>query len=146
MAFARSGNLRFVFDTNVIVSAALKPRGIAGRSLAVAISHGQILLSDPTVLELAVVILRDKFDTYASRESREAFFLSFINDKVEIVEPTERIRACRDRKDDKFLELAAVGNADYIVTGDQDLLVLHPFRAIPILTPAAFLAELEKEW
>lgn len=49
------------------------------------------------------------------------------------------IRACRDPKDDKFLELAIDGRADAIVTGDQDLLVLHPFRGIAVLTPAEYL-------
>ena len=47
---------------------------------------------------------------------------------------------CRDPDDDKFLELAVSGNADYLVSGDDDLLALHPFREIPILRPAEFLA------
>jgi predicted nucleic acid-binding protein len=49
------------------------------------------------------------------------------------------IRACRDPRDDKFLEAAVHGHADLILTGDRDLLDLHPFRAIAILTPAAYL-------
>jgi predicted nucleic acid-binding protein len=49
------------------------------------------------------------------------------------------VRAWRDPRDDKFLELALDGEADWIVSGDQDLLVLHPFRGIPVLTPQAFL-------
>jgi len=49
------------------------------------------------------------------------------------------IRACRDPRDDKFLELAVNGEADLIVTGDQDLLALHPFRDVPIITPAAYV-------
>jgi predicted nucleic acid-binding protein len=52
---------------------------------------------------------------------------------------TERIVACRDPTDDKFLELAVSGNADLILSGDKDLLTLHPFRGIPIVTPAAFV-------
>jgi predicted nucleic acid-binding protein len=46
---------------------------------------------------------------------------------------------CRDPTDDKFLELAVNGQADVIVSGDADLLVLSPFRKIPIIAPAAFL-------
>ena len=53
-------------------------------------------------------------------------------------------RSCRDPKDNQFLELAVNGQADFIVTGDEDLLVLHPFRAIPILTPRDFLHVLEE--
>ena len=51
----------------------------------------------------------------------------------------ERIAACRDHTDDKFLELAINGHADLIVSGDADLLVLNPFRSIPIVAPAAFV-------
>jgi predicted nucleic acid-binding protein len=54
---------------------------------------------------------------------------------------TERIVACRDPTDDKFLELAVNGRPDVIVSGDRDLLVLDPFRGIPIITPAVFIQQ-----
>ena len=57
-----------------------------------------------------------------------------------VVDITEPVAACRDPDDDKFLELAVNGSATCVVTGDADLLALHPFRGIPILTPADFLA------
>jgi uncharacterized protein len=56
--------------------------------------------------------------------------------------PAESVTVCRDPKDNKFLEVAATGRADVIVTGDDDLLVLHPFRGIPILGPREFLTML----
>lgn len=49
------------------------------------------------------------------------------------------ITACRDPKDDKFLELAVSGRATHIISGDTDLLTLNPFRGIAILPPRAFL-------
>jgi predicted nucleic acid-binding protein len=55
------------------------------------------------------------------------------------VEISETIVACRDPKDDQYLALAINGGAECIVTGDEDLLVLHPFRSIPILTARSFL-------
>lgn len=58
---------------------------------------------------------------------------------AETVTITERIVACRDPTDDKFLELAVNGHADLIVSGDADLLALNPFRDIPIVTPAVFI-------
>jgi uncharacterized protein len=58
---------------------------------------------------------------------------------AELVTITERIVACRDATDDKFLELAVNGKADVIVSGDADLLVLNPFRDIPIVMPATFV-------
>ena len=47
-----------------------------------------------------------------------------------------RSLGCRDPADDKLLETALLGNADFLVSGDQDLLVMSPFHGIPILTPA----------
>ncbi len=61
-----------------------------------------------------------------------------IFEAAELVPITERVRVCRDPKDDKFLELAVNGHADVIVSGDADLLVLGAFRGIPILPPALF--------
>ena len=58
---------------------------------------------------------------------------------VRMVAITQRIHACRDPKDDKFLDVALTGEAQLIVTGDQDLLALHPFHGIEFLTPTAFL-------
>ena len=58
---------------------------------------------------------------------------------AELVPITERIVACRDPTDDKFLELALNGSADLILTGDDDLLVLTPFRGIPIVAAATFV-------
>ena len=58
---------------------------------------------------------------------------------AELVSITEPIVACRDPKDDKFLELAVNGGADVIVSGDADLLVLNPFRGIAIISPAVFV-------
>lgn len=58
---------------------------------------------------------------------------------AEMVEIRETIVVCRDPKDDKLLELAVSGNADFLVTGDKDLLVLNPFRGVEIITPREFL-------
>jgi hypothetical protein len=65
-------------------------------------------------------------------------WLKELTEAAEPVEITERIVACRDPTDDKFLELAVNGHADLIVTGDGDLLALNPFRDIPIVTPAVW--------
>ena len=58
-------------------------------------------------------------------------------------EPAERVTDCRDAKDDKYLELALASGAGAIVSSDADLLVLHPWRGVRILRPAAYLAEAE---
>lgn len=129
---------RFVLDTNLLISAALFKRSISRRAFDVAISSGTILLSESVLTELRDVFSRSRFDRYLSLESRSQFLNEFL-EIVEIVEIAQSISVCRDPKDDKFLELAINGNASYVLTSDQDLLVLHPFREVKILTPADFL-------
>lgn len=81
---------------------------------------------------------RKKFDPYLTIEERQGFFrqLSFV---VEIVQYVVSLKACRDPKDDKFLSLAISGNADFILTGDNDLLVLDPFRTVRIFSCSTYL-------
>lgn len=83
---------------------------------------------------------RKKFRRYVTADEVEAFLTAFVNRAV-MLEPGREITACRDPKDDKFLTLAVAGRAMYIVTGDEDLLVLHPFRGVAILSAAEFLKE-----
>jgi putative PIN family toxin of toxin-antitoxin system len=90
--------------------------------------------------ELVDVMRRDKFDRYLTRERRDELVASTIRD-CELVEVSTIITECRDIKDNKLLELAIDGNAVSVVTGDSDLLVLHPFKEIAILTPTEFLAQ-----
>ena len=89
-----------------------------------------------TLHELTEKLLSAKFDAYVSREKREALLL-LLAPLVEIVAVVQTFHASRDPKDDKFLDVAVNGRADVIVTGDGDLLALHPFHGIAILTPAA---------
>lgn len=88
--------------------------------------------------EFANVITRAKFDPYVSLEERQQFLrqLGRIADLVPIL---HQVQACRDPKDDKFLEVAVNGEADMIVTGDHDLLDLGNVQGIPIITPAAYM-------
>jgi putative PIN family toxin of toxin-antitoxin system len=98
-----------------------------------------VLISVPVLLELAEVLSRRKLNKYLLEEERMRFLVALLRES-ELVEITEAVTDCRDAKDNKFLELAVSGKADFIVSGDQDLLVLNPFRGIPILTPRAFLS------
>lgn len=135
---------RYVFDTNTIVSAFLFEHGKPGRALDYAQENGVVvLLSTETAQELSEVLERDKFDEYVQRETRQEFLLALL-EGGEFVEVEERIQACRDPDDDKFLELAVGGRAERIVTGDKDLLVLASIRSIPIVTADEFLREAER--
>jgi len=84
------------------------------------------------------VLLRPKFQKYITpAEVRDV--IRELMDLAELIQPTQTITACRDPDDDHILSLAVDGRADAVVTGDDDLLVLHPFRGIPILTARAYL-------
>lgn len=132
---------RFVLDTNVLLSAALFKRSLARQAFdRVVMSEGAILLSESVLLELNGVFSRSRFDQYTSIESRSQFLIELLK-IVEMIEIVDLIKVCRDPKDDKFLELAINGNANYLLSSDKDLLVLHPFQDVKILTPADFLAK-----
>ena len=129
---------RYVFDTNTLVSAALFEGSTPGRAFRLALRTGALLASPETLAELSEVLSRGKLERYVTQEEREEFFGVLVA-RAEIVEPTETVSACRDPKDDKFLELALEGRATAIISGDKDLLVLHPFRGVSIVTAATFL-------
>ncbi len=129
---------RIVLDSNVLLSAALFKQSTPRQALDKAAVNGQILMSNEIFGELQDIFNRPKFDKYSSRLVRNEFLNDFLA-VVENVEIVQKIVICRDRKDGKFLELAVNGSADWIITGDRDLLVLHPFRNINIISPNEFL-------
>ncbi len=131
--------MRTVIDTNVAVSAALLPHSVPRQAFDAAAARGKLLVSVTTVAELDDVLRRSKFNKYVP-EDRRLEFLAALLQQAEQVDVTEIITACRDAKDNKFLELAVSGGASDIITGDDDLLVLHPFRGIAVVTPQAFLS------
>jgi putative PIN family toxin of toxin-antitoxin system len=132
--------VRVVFDTNVVVSALMLLGSPPRRAFDAARQHGQLLVSEATLEELDDVLRRQKLARYVSEDQRLEFLAAYIRDAEDVV-VTIRLRECRDPKDDKFLELASEGRATHIVSGDQDLLTLSPFRGIAILRPVDFLCE-----
>jgi putative PIN family toxin of toxin-antitoxin system len=128
---------RIVIDTNAVVSGLLFQQSTPGRGLLKA-QAGAVLASDATLLELIEVMGRNRFDRYVERGLRQRLVAEYAN-ACEMVQVIAPIQACRDPKDDKFLEVAIHGRADLIVTGDSDLLALNPFRGIAILSPEKYL-------
>ena len=128
----------FVFDTNSLISANLSPNSVNRQAYDKARELGITVYSDETLAEFIEVFNRSKFDKYVSQQSRNRAINAFENSGQHIQVFTH-VDICRDKKDNKFLELALDVNAACIITGDHDLLVLHPFKQIPILTAAAFL-------
>lgn len=130
-------SLRLVLDTNLVVSSIAFPGSTPDRALELA-QQSTMLASQTTLFELIEVIERPMWDRYVDRQLRIRLAAEYMT-SCEMVSVITKIQACRHPKDDKFLELAVDGRADLILTGDRDLLTLHPFRGITILTPAEFL-------
>jgi putative PIN family toxin of toxin-antitoxin system len=129
--------MRVVVDTNVLVSAALKAGSLPAIAVNLVGQYHQLLKSRATEQQLSGVLTRPYLAALIAPAAHER--IAELLAKAEPVMITERIVACRDPTDDKFLELAVSGNADLILSGDKDLLTLHPLRGIPIVTPAAFV-------
>jgi len=127
----------YVFDANVIISALLLPDSTPRLAFDKARVHGRILLSEPVISELDDVLRRPRLKKYIHEDERIHFLLALLHD-AHVVLVTETITDCRDPKDNKYLELAHEAQASCIVTGDKDLLDLHPYRGIAILTPRQF--------
>jgi putative PIN family toxin of toxin-antitoxin system len=129
--------MRVVVDTNVFVSAAIKTASWPASVVRWIDRHDGLLKSTATEGQVIEVLGRP----YIAARMPASFLdnVRRIFAAAELITITERVVACRDPTDDKFIELAVNGRADLVVTGDLDLLVLTPFRGIPIIDPAAFV-------
>ena len=130
---------RVVPDTNVVVSSVLRPESIPAKAISHAIVHDQIIASATSLAELSDVLRRPKFSRALTLAEIE-FHLNRLTAVFEVVEVVHTVRDCVDLKDNMILELALSGGADIILSGDDHLLRLHPWRGIRILKPADYLA------
>jgi len=129
---------RIVLDTNALVSRLLLPDSIPGQAVKKAVEECEILMSESTLYELAEVLGREKFEAYVSIQDRKEF-LRIPGRIVEMVQILQAVHDCRDVRDNHILEVAVNGRAQVLVTGDEDLLVLNPFRGISIMKPVDYL-------
>ena len=140
---AAEANARVVLDTNVVLSALIFGGGAAGR-LRTRWQAGAFmpLVSTATAHELVRVLAYPKFRlSAADRDELLADYLPYTT-TVRIPEPPPTVPQCRDPFDVMFLELATVGKAKALVTGDRDLLALAGQTKFSILTLEAFLSAL----
>ena len=130
--------IKFVVDTNVLISQLLWPQSSPGKAFYKALSLGSLLMSKDVLNELVDVLFCKKFDPYISFEERKQF-IQFLSLNVEDIQTTIPLKVCRDPKDDKFLSLAVLGQANFILTGDKDLLELDVFHGVRIIESSVFL-------
>lgn len=107
--------------------------------MAAARTKGSIALSEAVYGEVSEVLGRPKFARVLTADRRREI-LELLSAAALWVEAKETVRDCRDGKDNRCLELALAADAAAIVSGDEDLPALNPWRGIPILSPAEFLA------
>lgn len=132
--------MRVVIDCNTLVSSVLKANTVPDRVVQFVLNEHEIVLSDMVFSEIDEVLHRPKFRKYISEPIARKFLVR-LKGASSFFDPVEKIVACRDPKDDMYLELAVAGKADCIITGDKALKDLHPFRGIPILTAAEFMEQ-----
>ncbi|HYN60415.1 MAG TPA: putative toxin-antitoxin system toxin component, PIN family [Rubrivivax sp.] len=135
---------RVVLDTSTLVGAALKPGSVPHRALLLALARADVCASVQTWLELERVMQHPRFDRYLARGVRLEFAAA-LRQSMQFFAVTPADEAalqppCRDASDHKFLALVQVCQADALVSSDDDLRVLNPWRGVPVLRPAEFLA------
>jgi len=129
-----------VFDASVLVSAAMVRGSVPDRAVRHAFASDRIAMSDLVMDELLDVPHRPRLARFVDPGLRTALLSQLLELGVRFT-PTIQVTDCRDPKDDKYLELALTAEATMIVSSDDDLLVMHPWRGVRILRPAACLAE-----
>lgn len=136
----KNEKVKVIFDTNVWISFLIGRRLLKIKQY---ISDGSLLIitTEQLLTEIKMVTSREKLKKYFPKESVKELIelLKTIATKVEI-KPTYFI--CRDPKDNFLLDLIDFSKADYLVTGDKDLIEHNPFKTAKILTPSEFEEEL----
>jgi len=130
--------VRVVLDTNVFISMLLKSRNCLKIRETFLNNLFEVIISPNLMREFLLTVRNEKFKDIFSRREIENL-IELINTDMALIIPEEKISICRDSADNIILECAAAGKADFIVTGDNDLLALKSFRKIRIITPINFL-------
>lgn len=131
-------NSVYICDTNIFLSALLSKKSPPFKSVDFVIDHAFFAFSRETMNELEEVLFRPKFDKFISREKREKFLQKIVGCSI-FFEIYQMVDICRDPKDNKFLDVAIASYADYLITGDDDLLVLENIGNTSIITPRTFV-------
>jgi len=128
--------MRVVFDTNIFVSAFVIPGSLAEKAILKVFEGNDILLLSKEMLDKLLRVLSSKFGRDREEISRLAVILS---EMVEWVRPTLRISVLNDEPDNRILECAFSGKADFIVTGDKKMLEVKEYEKRRIISLNAYL-------
>lgn len=131
---------RVVIDTNLWISFLLT-RDFSKLDRLMSIDQAVLLISQELLEEIVEVAERPKFRKYFDLFELTDLLVG-LRQRAELVQVSFQVNVCRDSKDNFLLSLAIDGAATHLLTGDKDLLVLHPFGEIKILTIADFLTDI----
>lgn len=135
--------VRIVVDTNIFISAFLKSKSAKYLVNKIFNDEYELVLSHTQLQEIEEVFKRPKFKNFISSTEIEEL-VNLLSLKVTMPVIYESINDCRDPKDNMILEAAVYGNAQYIITGDKDLLILNPYRGICIFNLKDFLNSINR--
>ena len=138
--------MRVVLDTNVVVSGVIKEEGPPGQILSRLFQARQYIsvTSLEILAEIREVLQRPKIRRYHGWTDEEIdAFVTFLYAESDETERTLTVNVARDPQDNKFLACASEGNADYLVSGDDDLLQIEVFERTQIVRPRVFLETLQ---
>jgi uncharacterized protein len=126
------GLLKVFFDTSTLVAVCLYPDREPAKIFQQAMLRFELVATHQTLTELAQVLSRPKFDAWRPLQTRMTWYRHCAANMVQY-SAIELATECRDAKDNKFLDAALASKAGAIVSSDQDLRVLHPYRDVDVL-------------
>ena len=133
--------MRVVFDSNIYISALTLPGGQAEKALFRILDGADTLLISKPILDEVLSILARKFSHDRDELSQVAVTLT---EMAEVVKPSHAITILADDPDNRILECAEEGDADYIVTGDKAMLNLKQHRGVRIIPLREYLSGKER--
>lgn len=138
--------VKAVFDTNVFIRALINPHSRCGRLLDEFADAYELILSPAIIREILEVLHRPRLQARFPRIAHlDVARIITVFEQAHVVEPPEVLAVSRDSQDDKFLACARTGRAGYLMTEDNDLLVLGAYEGVRICRPAEFIALLEAQ-
>jgi putative PIN family toxin of toxin-antitoxin system len=129
-----------ILDASTLIGAAIRRGSVPDQAVRQAFASDGVAVSEATLAELLDVLSRPRLARFIDPELRDEM-LALLDAFGVFFTPATTVTDCRDAKDNKYLELALAAGAAVIVSSDDDLLVLHPWRGVRILRPAAYLEE-----
>lgn len=131
--------MRVVLDTNVII-AALASRGLCAEIFEVCLAGHTIVISEHILSEVQEKLIKK----IHLPQSIVQNIIDYLGNTAEVFEPEQVESVCRDKDDNKIISTALIGNARFIITGDNDLLSLKKYKAVKIITPREYWIFLKK--